>query len=142
MLKNGNGQVVNDFVLDYISAKTGTPSGYGSLGVAGGDGSLSVGPAPVSWTTSLDDDMNLVCPPPAGPWTTNSPSSPGPDPACAAWEFKSIYQVTVNNSIFGPSGFGGVTVPLVHNSPSKPLTCPRRPEWRAVQLHDHEEGSP
>ena len=32
MLKNGTGQVVNDFFLDYISAKTGTPSGYGSLG--------------------------------------------------------------------------------------------------------------
>src|SRR4029078_1753290 len=40
VLKNGNGQVVNDFFLDYISAKSGTPSGYGSLGVAGGDGSL------------------------------------------------------------------------------------------------------
>ena len=31
---------MNDFILDYISAKSGTPSGYGSLGVAGGDGSL------------------------------------------------------------------------------------------------------
>jgi hypothetical protein len=124
VFKNGNGQVVNDFFLDYLSAKTGTPSGYGSLGVAGGDGSLLTGPPPVSWTTSMDDNMNIVCPPPAGPWTTNSPSSPGPDPACPGWEFRSIYKVTVSNSIFGPSGFGSVAVPSLHNSPSKPTSCP------------------
>ena len=123
VFKNGNGVVVSDFVLDYISAKPGAPSGYGSLGAAGGDGSIDIGPAPVSWTTSMDDNMNIACPPPAGPWTTNSPNSPGPDPACPSWQFKSIYKVIVNKSIFGPSGFGGVTVPVVHNSPSKP-PCP------------------
>jgi hypothetical protein len=123
LIKNGNGQVVNDFFIDYISAKTGTPSGFGSLGAGGGDGSLVTGPAPLSWTTSLDNNMNIVCPPPAGPWTTNSPPSPATT-GCLGWEFKSIYTVTVSNAIFGPSGLGEVTVPFVHNSPSKPLTCP------------------
>jgi hypothetical protein len=120
---NGLGQKVNDFFIDYISAKSGTPSGYGSLGVAGGDGSLITGPAPLSWTTTFDDDMNILCPPPDGPWTTDSPTSPNA-PECPAWNFVDGYTVTVSNSIFGPSGLGSVTVPFVHNSPSKPITCP------------------
>jgi len=69
----------------------------------------------------MDENLNTI---PCPSFTTNSPTSPGPDPASPAWEFKSIYKVTVNNSIFGASGFGGVTVPAVHNSPSKPATCP------------------
>jgi hypothetical protein len=121
VITNGNGQTVNDFVIDYISAKPGTPSGYGSLGAGGGDGSLATGPAPLSWTTSLDDDMNILCP--AGVWTTDSPTSPNA-PECAAWNFVNSYTVTVSNSIFGASGLGSVTVPLVHNSPAKPTTCP------------------
>ena len=111
-----------DFTLDYISAKTGTPSGYGSLGPTGGDGSTSVsqGAGSISnWTTSLDDDMNIACPPPAGPWTTNSPTSPGAA-ECPAWNFVNSYTVTVN----GTFSAGDVTFPLVHNSPAKPSVCP------------------
>jgi len=118
---NGNGQVVNDFFIDYLSAKTGTTSGYGTLCASGGDGSLVSGPLPLSCNTSLDQNLNGI---PCPSFTTNSPTSPGPDPACPAWEFKSIYKVTVSNATFGPSGFGGVTIPLVHNSPAKPTTCP------------------
>src|SRR6185437_5900 len=43
---------------------------------------------------------------------------------CPGWDFKNSYQVTVNNSIFGASGIGDVSVPAVHNSPAKPTTCP------------------
>ena len=60
-----------DFTLDYISQATvtpSTPSGYDSLGPTGGDGSISVGTVGASgvqsWTTSLDQDMNVNCPPP------------------------------------------------------------------------------
>jgi hypothetical protein len=146
VFKNGNGQVVNDFFIDYLSAKTGTPSGYASLGVAGGDGSLVSGPAPLSWDTSLAMDLNNTGYFAGGAQTAatlppntngsnlliNSPPTLSnadytlatPNPWTNGWEFRDLYTVTVSNSIFGASGFGAVTVPFVHNSPSKPLACP------------------
>jgi hypothetical protein len=125
VITNGNSQKVLDVFVDYLSAKPGTPSGYGSLGPFGGDGSVVSGDTSkiVSFTTSMDDNMNVLCAPPAGPWTINSPTSPG-KPECPAWEFTSIYKLTVSNSLFGASGFGTFSVPAVHNSPAKPLTCP------------------
>jgi hypothetical protein len=58
--------------------------------------------------TVSDTDYTLATP---NPWTNG-------------WEFRNIYRVTVSNAAFGASGLGGVTVPFVHNSPSKPATCP------------------
>src|SRR4029079_7446446 len=40
---NPSGTAVLDFNIDYISTKTGTPSGYASLGPFGGDGKVNIG---------------------------------------------------------------------------------------------------
>jgi hypothetical protein len=60
VFKDANGNVVFDFYLDYISAKSGTPSGYGSLGATGGDGGVNSGSAAwvLSYSTSLTENLN------------------------------------------------------------------------------------
>jgi len=126
------GQPQYNFTLDYVSAKTGAPSGYGSLGPTGGDGSISVGTVGpggvISWTTSIDENMNKT---PAnggcfgvGTWTVNSPTSPG-KPECATWNFVDSYTVVVAGTFTQADVDAGlISVPLVHNSPAKPTTCP------------------
>ena len=124
--------VINDgtpkynFVLDYITAKTGTPSGYGSLGPTGGDGSISVGTVGatgvISWSTSLDENLNTLggtC----NTYIVNSPLSPGPDAGCPGWNFVNSYSVTVAGTFTAAQ----VSFPLVHNSPAKPSLCPTTP---------------
>jgi hypothetical protein len=132
LIKNGAGQTVLDFFSDYISATAlssvggqTVTSGYASLGPFGGDGSWVSGDQSklLAWDTTFSDDLNQLCAPPAGPWTTDSPTSPNA-PECPAWNFVDGYQVTISNSVFGASGIGSVTVPFLHNSPSKPQTCP------------------
>ena len=44
-VKDATGKIVLDFKVDYISTKSGTPSGYASLGVSGGEGGMIVGSA-------------------------------------------------------------------------------------------------
>ena len=58
--KDKNGNVVLNFDLDYISAAAGTPSGYASLGVSGGEGNMNVGSAShvLAWNTSLARSLN------------------------------------------------------------------------------------
>jgi len=48
------------FKLDYLSESAGTPSGYATLGVTGGDGKMIVGDASdvVAASTSLDRNLN------------------------------------------------------------------------------------
>lgn len=41
------------------------------------------------------------------------------DPALSGWLFDVIYELQVDGSVFGGQGFGGVTIPLVHDSPNK-----------------------
>lgn len=60
-LVDPNGVVKLNFNIDYITAKTGTPSGYASLGPFGGDGKILVGtltPSDISFDTSLARDLN------------------------------------------------------------------------------------
>src|SRR5207249_438602 len=45
--------------------------------------------------------------------------SPAPEANYPTWNYVDGYTVVVRGSTFGASGFGGVTIPLVHNSPSK-----------------------
>jgi hypothetical protein len=50
-----------DFSIDYISTKTGTPSGYGSLGPFGGDGRVNIGTltaADIAFDSSLARNLN------------------------------------------------------------------------------------
>jgi len=123
---NKNGNVVLDFVMDYLSKAAKSPwgqlypSGYGSLGVTGGDGKMIYGSSKsvLFATTTLADDLNQSAA--YYGYTTNSPASS--DPGAANWDFVDGYTVVVAGSIFGPNGaadFGGVNVPWVLNSSGK-----------------------
>ena len=133
LFKDATGKTVFDFCLDYISVKAGTPSGYASLGVNGGEGKVLLGQASwlLEWSTSLADNLNnwglctngscgaggvnlITNSPPTSPSTTYNVA-----PQFAAWEFSIIYAVKVSHLAFGSAGFGSVTIPAVHNSPPK-----------------------
>jgi len=61
-VKNGSTVVLN-FDVDYISVKSGTPSGYASLGPFGGDGKINTGTLTVNdvtWDTSLARNLNQL----------------------------------------------------------------------------------
>ncbi len=131
--KNGDSvNAVLDFQLDYISAKTGTPSGYANLGVSGGDGRLNKGLASwvLDWNSSLARNLNDTglcvngnCTVNGVTLTVNSPPADSnfnvTDPAFSGWNFTDSYEVTVSGAAFGTAGFGSVTLPQVHNSPAK-----------------------
>ena len=115
-LKDGNGGVVLDFFLDYITSSSAFPSGYGTLGYTGGDGKLVSGDASniKSYATSMSDTINL--PLYDTGFTVNSPL---PELANPSWDYDDSYTVLVKKSAFGASGFGSVEIPAIHNSPSK-----------------------
>jgi hypothetical protein len=119
-LYNGAGQKVMDFHMDYITASPTASSGYATLGVTGGDGQMVLGNASdvVDVNTSIDvnfNDYGYVL-------TENSPATDAnytPNPAYPNWIYDVWYEATVKLSAFGPSGFGTVSIPYVHASPSK-----------------------
>jgi hypothetical protein len=128
---DSNGKVVLDFFSDYISQATSSltptgavtyPSGYGSLGPNGGDGSLVTGAKSnvLFWTSTLADNLNSGLNSSNGiafpsPFLINSPT---PESANPNWDYVDGYTVIVSKNAF-PNGFGGVTVPFQHNSPAK-----------------------
>ena len=138
-LTNGAGESMI-FTLDYISQSSTAPSGYASLGVSGGDGSVgsgkkgSSGPSEASvlkWGSSLDYNLNTLG---FKTFLTDSPattpahnpdgsidySKPYANPTNApGWVYNIEYEFEISASAFGPSGFGSVTVPFAHDSPSK-----------------------
>jgi hypothetical protein len=129
--KNAAGQSVMSFDLDYISQNK-TGGGYTSLGVTGGDGKISTGSASnvLQWGTSLGYNLNTLG---YSQYTTNSPaatpqkdaqgnidySKPYLNSAAPGWDYSITYEVLVSAAAFGPSGFGSVSVPYAHDSPSK-----------------------
>ena len=141
--KKSNGDDVLNFYLDYLSAKSGTNSGYDSLGPLGGDGSIVFGSSSniLSWSTSLADNLNnlgffaggtqVVGLPPTdlvidSPPTMSSTSYTLPfGSPFTGWNFVNSYTVTIKAAAF-PGGFvaGGYSVsfPSLHNSPAK--KCP------------------
>ncbi len=112
--RNANGDVVLEFVSDYISASSAFPSGYGCLGATGGDGKMVSGSAAniVSITTSIATNLNQS--PAFYGFTTNSPAQPN-----ANWNYVNSYTMEISSAAFGASGFGSVQVTTQHNSPSK-----------------------
>ena len=113
---NGDGTVVLDFNVDYISGTKQYPSGYGTLGVSGGDGKMLKGS--VSNITFLDTSLSADLDQSAA-FYGFIVDSPAPESSFPTWEYQSVYTVEVSATVFGTSGFGGVTIPVVHNSPPK-----------------------
>ena len=111
---NGDGAEALHFTVDYISASGAYPSGYGTLGVSGGDGNMQTGDASaiVYVTTSLTQNLNQS--PAYYGVTVDSPPEPDPN-----WDYYNSYTVVLDGNAFGPSGFGLVDVVSQHNSPPK-----------------------
>lgn len=139
-LTNGAGQAMT-YTLDYISQSSTASSGYASLGVTGGDGSVGGGKKGSSgggsaadvlkWGSSLDYNLNHLgfknfltdspaTTPAHNPDGSIDYSKPYANPANApGWVYNIEYEFEIAASAFGPSGFGSVTVPFAHDSPSK-----------------------
>lgn len=141
---NAAGQLVLSFDLDYLSKSSLGSSGYASLGVTGGDGRMVTGSAAnvLQWGTSLDYNLNTVAGRGVnngaaglgyGQYTVDSPmatparradgsidySRPYMNSEAPGWDYNISYEVMISAAAFGSSGFGSVTVPYAHNSPSK-----------------------
>jgi hypothetical protein len=151
-IKNSSGTVILSFNMDYISQLASAPSGYASLGVTGGEGSMLVGTSTgISVTTSLANNLNninipglfstngshtqlitgasntnvLVNSPPTDPAHTTYVIS---DPAFAAWDFHDTYYARISAAKVATFGAGYTVSPnltVLHNSPAKP--CPPGP---------------
>jgi hypothetical protein len=117
---DGNNTKKMEVKMDYITATSAAPSGYKSLGVTGGDGSMILGSSSdvLSVVTSLDVNFNQF----GYILTTNSPatnSNYAPNPTYPNWIYDVWYEIEVKLSVFGSAGFGKVGITGVHASPSK-----------------------
>lgn len=115
---DGAGQTVLDVTMDYISEAAG--GAYRSLGVTGADGAVNVGSGDLvlDWGTSLDYNFNSL----GHVLTQDSPATDEDYTENAlfpGWIFEVTYELRVSGAAFGDNGFGGVTVPIVHDSPNK-----------------------
>lgn len=119
MDKNAN--VVLDFVADYVSPSSKFHSGWGTLGVKGGGGAVYKGDSQkiLNVNTSLSKNLNSQTKYHRS--TTDSPAQGTPD-----WDFDQSYTVTIDSSVCGASGFGGVKIPITHNYPGKWYGCDAR----------------
>jgi hypothetical protein len=121
ILKDAAGEIVLQFKLDYVTEDPSAPSGYASLGVTGGDGSVAVGDASavIKWSTSIDRNLN------ERGYDEYLPDSPAtdkdysPNPDAPDWDFRVVYEAWIDLSIFGDRGFEGATIEYVHASPAK-----------------------
>lgn len=127
---DANGAKRLDFRIDYLSPLAGTPSGYGSRGVAGGqqaDGGMVTGSVSdiVSMATSIDLNMNAfgyVSASPNHPLKTYSPptnASYAVNATYPLWIWDVWYEATVKGSAFGSAGFGYPRLAALHASPAK-----------------------
>jgi hypothetical protein len=121
ILSDGGGSRQMQFKMDYISPDSNAPSGFGTLGVWGGDGSMIQGDEAhiLEVMTSLDRNINelgysqfLIDSPPTDEDYTPSAEAP-------LWDYRMMYDVWVDPAAFGGAGFGGVELEYVHASPSK-----------------------
>ncbi|MBV2262560.1 MAG: carboxypeptidase regulatory-like domain-containing protein, partial [Thauera sp.] len=117
-LQDGNGAVKLKFYMDYITASSSNLdgytyySGYQSLGVSGGDGSLLTGSAANLYDFDSSLELNLNRQGYTG-MTVNSPTGD------ANWDATMAYSFTVKATAFGSAGLGGVSIFDQHNSPPK-----------------------
>jgi hypothetical protein len=121
ILKDASGAVVMQLKLDYISADPTRPSGYGSLGVLGGEGEMIIGDAAdvVRWMSSEDRNLNERG---YASYIVDSPATDAnftANPATPEWDYRVVYEAWIALRAFGGAGFGGATIEYVHASPSK-----------------------
>lgn len=136
---NGAGETVVRFKLDYISRDPSAPSGWGSLGVRGGDGKMLVGDPDwiVQWNTSLSRNFN------ERGYAAYDKDSPQTDENYTVnadapeWDYRVVYEAWIDAAAFGESGFGDASIAFVHASPAKtrehtlkvePDDCPCQPD--------------
>ena len=117
---DGAENVVFDFTMDYISDSDSVPSGFASLGVTSKDGYVHTGSADslLGWGTSLDYNFNTL----GYVLTEDSPATDEDytqNPDFPGWVFEVTYEFQIDGSLFADNGFGGLTIPTVHNSPNK-----------------------
>jgi hypothetical protein len=135
-LVDGSGVARLDFDIDYITAKAGAPSGYASLGAAGGDGGINVaadgqGATGITGDSSLARNLNTLgyfvggIQVPATKADTNgtdllvdSPKTVNrtddytlltPNPWVNGWDFHSTYFVTISAERLASLGFNVLT---------------------------------
>jgi len=136
---NRAGDTVVRFKLDYISRDPSTVSGWGSLGVRGGDGKMLLGDPDwiVAWNTSLSSNFNERG---YAQFDVDSPATDEdytPNPEAPEWDFRVVYEAWIDAAAFGESGFGDASIAVVHASPAKakehtlhvePGDCPCQPD--------------
>ena len=107
-----SGNVVLDFVADYISPSSKTRSGYGSLGVKGGGGMVFKGnPAHVlRCDSSLSRNLNRQ---------TKYNKCTSDSPNASDWDNEQSYTVEIDKASCANGGFGGVKLPKIENDHSK-----------------------
>jgi len=120
LLTDGAGNTVMDFKLDYVTADSGSPCGYRSLGVSGGEGKMILGDAAAVLGVSTSIDRNLngcgYC------YTEDSPATDAsytPNAETPSWDYRVVYEVWLDLDVFGTAGFGQAYINNVHASPSK-----------------------
>ncbi|HEY66456.1 MAG TPA: hypothetical protein G4O02_18045 [Caldilineae bacterium] len=118
--EDANGQRVLEIKIDYISPSDAFPSGYGSLGVRGGDGSVILGDP--NWIlatgTSLSYNFNEL----GYVLTQDSPATDAnytPNPDYPDWIYDVVYEMRIDMAAFGQAGLGNIGIDHVHASPSK-----------------------
>lgn len=146
LLTDGSGETVMNFKVDLVSQDPSAACGFGTLGVAGGDGSMIAGdPAHVlGVATSTDRNLNgcgycksAACAS-SGDCTVDSPPTDTaftPNPATPNWDYRQVYEVWIDLAAFAGHGFGQAYITYTHSSPAKgtdtitvtPSPCP--PEW-------------
>ena len=127
---DAQGDLILDFDMDYIDTKSGTPSGYDSLGVLGGEGGMNTGSSAMiqEWGTSHAYSLNDLgycaggnCAILGTNLKVDSPATDQfytPNPTYPGWIYDVIYEVKINMTAF-PDGFGFMEIPYIHASPSK-----------------------
>jgi hypothetical protein len=142
-LRDGNAESLLHFAVDYLDADPSAASGWGSLGVWGGDGQIFIGD-PVHFidaTSSLDRNLNERG---YASYTVDSPPTNenyDPAPEAPDWDFRVIYEAWVDTAAFGGSEVAQACIDFIHASPSKedsntkvvePGDCP--PGWGCFEV--------
>ena len=130
-----DGNTVLDITVDYLHGFGYKPDGkpdknlppFRSGGVTDGDGKVNSGSKldvlaaatslQYNWDTFGDTHPELFGKDSDSPAADENYNVD--DPSLSNWVFEVIYEVRVDGNLFDTNGFGGVAIPLVHDSPNK-----------------------